>query len=380
MVEGTSPDRTRVILRVAVLALALLAPLRLEGQDPVQPTQVPQDTAQAQVPQDTVLVQEPQDTVLVQALEETVQVREPQDTVLVPVGPPKPEIYLADLSVFDGLHYLGPLRKVTDGTNSYDNQPMFTPDSRSLLYTAEHGYGDRLQTEIHRYYLSSRRDTRITRTAQSEYSPRPVSGDRAFSAIRVEADSTRRVWQFTMEGMDGEVLLRNLNDVGHHAWGNESTVLLYVLGDPPTVRIADLTTGQTEVVAQGVGRSLNKIPNRNAWSFVERLSPSQAWISEINIGTREVRRIIRTVLGGQSHAWTPEGVLLMTGGSQIYQWDSEVDEDWRLVADLEDLMETVISIAVSPDGSKIAIVGDPIPEDEPQGARADLSRGRSGGR
>ena len=368
MVEETSRDRIRVILRVATLALALLAPLRLEGQDPVQPTQEPRDTVQsldsvqAQEPQDTVQAQEQQDTVEAGVLEQTVRVQEPQDTVQVPVGPPKPEIYVADLSVFDGLHYLSPLQKVTDGTSSYDNQPMFMPDSRSLLYTTDHGFGDQIQTEIHRYYFSSRRETRITRTVESEYSPRPVAGDRAFSAIRVEADSTRRVWQFTMEGMDGEVLFRNLNDVGHHAWGNESTVLVYVAGNPPTARIADLATGQIDVVARSVGLSMNKIPNRNAWSFVERLSPVQAWISEVNIATREVRRRIETVAGGEFHTWTPEGVLLMAVGSRIYQWDPELDVDWRGVADLGDRVLTVTGIAVSPDGSKIAIVGDPIPD------------------
>ena len=218
MVEATLPEGTRAILLVSVLALALLAPPPLEGQNPLPRTQEPEDT---------VLVQEPGDSVLVQELE---------DTVLVPVGPPKPEIYVADLSVFDGLHYLGPLQKVTNGTNSYDNQPMFTPDSHSLLYTTEYGYGERVQTEIHRYYLSSRREIRITRTDESEHSPTPIPGDRALSVIRVEGDSTQRLWRFTMQGMDGELLFRNLDAVANYVWGNESTVLLYVLGDPPTAR------------------------------------------------------------------------------------------------------------------------------------------------
>jgi hypothetical protein len=331
MVEEVSPSGLRLSAVVILALLALLAPPRLEAQEPPPPTP------------------------------------EPEDTVLVPVGPMQPDIYLAELSVFDGLHYLGPLQNVTNRTYSYDNQPMFTQDSRSLLYATEYGYGDRVQTEIHRYYLSSRRETRITRTDESEYSPTPVPGDRAFSAIRVEADSAQRIWRFTMEGMDGEVLLRNLNAVGYHAWGNETTVLLYVLGEPPTIRIADLTTGESEVVASEVGRSLNKIPNRNAWSFVERVSAGEAWINEVNIGTHEVRRLISTVGGGEYHAWTPEGVLLMALGSRIYQWDSQVDGDWRRVADLADMGITVSRIAVSPDGSKIAIVGDPMPGFESAG-------------
>ena len=332
MIEKTSPKTIRMPA-VALLSLALLVPLQSEGQEPVEPTQ------------------------------------EPQDTVLVPVGPVQSDIYLAELSVLDGLHYIGALQNVTNRTYSYDGEPTFTPDSPSLLYTTEYGYGDRVQTDIHRYYLSSRRETRITRTDLNEHAPTPVPGDRAFSVVRMEADSTQRIWRFTMEGMDGEVLLGNLNAVGYYAWGNETTVLLYVLDQPPTVRIADVETGESQVVAGSVGRSLNKIPNRNAWSFVERVSPTEAWISEVNIGTREVRRLISTVGGGEFHAWTPDGVLLMTQGSRIYQWDPEVDSSWRRIADLQHQGITVGRITVSPDGSKIAIVGDPIPGVEPPSER-----------
>ena len=343
MVEQASPGRFQVSALAILALLGLLAPPRSEAQVSPPSTQEAGDTVMA--PQDTVMA--------------------PEDTVLAPLGPPQPDIYLAELSVFDGLHYLGPLQNVTNRPYTYDAQPAFTPDGRSLMYTTEHVSRDAAQTEIHRYYLTSRRETRITRTDASEYAPVPIPGDRAFSAIRVEADSTQRVWRFTMEGMDGETLLGNLNAVEYHAWGSETAMLLYLRGEPPTVRIANLTTGESEVVASGVGRSLNKIPNRNAWSFVERVTASEAWISEVNIATHEVRRVMRTVGGGELHAWTPEGVLLMTSGSRIYQWDSEVDRDWRRIADLADMGITLSGIAVSPDGTRIALVGDPMPGLEP---------------
>ena len=328
----------------AVLTLALLGPPPLFGQDPPRPAE------------------------------------EAEDTVVALVGPVQPDIYLADLSVLDGLYYVGPLRNVTNRRYSYDDQPVFTPDSRSLLYTTRHVERRGDQTDIHRYYLSSRRDTRITRSAESEYSPMPVPGDRAFSAIRVEPDSTRRLWRFTMEGMDGEVLFPALDSVAYYVWGNESTLLLYVMGDPPSIRIGDLTTGLTQSLAGNAGRSLNKIPNRNAWSFVERAAPDESWINEVNIGTGEIKRIVSAVGGGEFHAWTPAGVLLMALGSRIYQWDPErtgpdpsnperfdlappdpdLGPDWQRIADLGDLEVRVGRIAVSPDGSKIAIVASPI--------------------
>ena len=123
--------------------------------------------------------------------------------------------------------------------------------------------------------------------------------------------------------------------------------------------MADATTGLSEVVADSVGRSLHKIPNRNAWSFVERVSDEQSWISELNIGTHEIVRLIQTQGGGDFHAWTPEGVLLMASAGRILQWDPEVDAGWRVMADLRHMNLTFSRIAVSPDGTKIAIVGMP---------------------
>lgn len=282
-----------------------------------------------------------------------------ENVPLVLSGPLQPDIYLTDLFVFEGLHYLSNLENITNRVNSYDNQPTFTPDSRSILYTAVYGEGNQEQTEIHRYYLSSRRITRITRTDESEFSAIPIPNDRAITVVRVEEDSVQRLWRMTLEGMDAELVFRDIEPIGYHVLGNEETVLLFVLGDPPTLRVADLTTDQAQVVAENIGRSLHRIPNRNAWSFVQRVSDDEAWINELNIGTREIHRIIRALGGGEFHAWTPEGVLLMASGGQIFQWDPELDRDWRSIANLNHMGLTFSRISVSPDGTKIAIVGQP---------------------
>ena len=102
------------------------------------------------------------------------------------------DIYVADLSVFEGIYYIGDLQNITNRSKSYDNQPMFTPDSRSILYTSAYDDGEQGQTEINRYYLESDRTTRITRTTKSEYAPAPIPGDRAFSAIQTETDSIKK--------------------------------------------------------------------------------------------------------------------------------------------------------------------------------------------
>ncbi|GMR12575.1 MAG: hypothetical protein BMS9Abin29_0765 [Gemmatimonadota bacterium] len=268
------------------------------------------------------------------------------------------DILVADLGTFNGVYYLvGDPKNVTKRPGEYDNQPFFTPDSRSILFTSGYDDGNDGQTEIQRYYLNADRISRITRTAESEYSPTPVPGDRAFSAIRVEADSTQRLWRFTMEGMDPEVVLPDLAPVGYHAWSDPNTLLLFVLGDPTTLRLADLRTGRVEIVAENVGRSIHKIPTRNAFSFTQRVSDDEAWITELDPITKETTRLVRTLSGGDFHAWTPDGTLLMADGGSIYQWKPELAKGWQLIADLESTGLEFSRLAVSPDGTKIAMVG-----------------------
>lgn len=273
-------------------------------------------------------------------------------------APPSTDVYVADLSTFDGVYFLSGFKNITNRPDAYDNQPSFTADSRSVLFTSAYDDGNDGQTEIHRYYLESDRTVRITRTPdQSEYSATAIPGDQAFSAIRVEADSLQRLWRFTMQGMDAEPVLRDIAPVGYHAWADDAnTLILFVLGRPATLQIATVESQRGEVLDENPGRSLHKIPNRNAFSYVARVSEDEAWISEVDIGTHNITRIIRSVDAGQDHAWAPDGVVFMGSGGKLFQYNPEVDQGWREIADFSGQGLSLSRLAVSPDGSKIAIV------------------------
>src|SRR5437016_2397880 len=53
---------------------------------------------------------------------------------------PAPDIYLAPLSMQNGKPVVGPPLNVTHRPG-YDNQPSFTPDSKSILFTSTHDDG-----------------------------------------------------------------------------------------------------------------------------------------------------------------------------------------------------------------------------------------------
>ncbi len=109
----------------------------------------------------------------------------------------------------------GDARNLTDRPG-YDNQPSFSPDGRWVLYSSARDG----QTEIYRYDVAQHVTMPLTATAESEYSPQVMPDGLAFSVVRVEADSSQRLWAFSMNGRTAVPLLADTKPVGYHAWAD----------------------------------------------------------------------------------------------------------------------------------------------------------------
>lgn len=252
--------------------------------------------------------------------------------------------------------HFGDPRNVSKRTG-YDNQPGFTPDGRAVLYTV---IGDDGQADIWRYSLSGGRPRRLTVTSESEYSATATPDGRGFSVIRVEADSTQRLWRFPLSGFGTpSLVLERIKPVGYHTWVGEHTLVLFVLGRPATLQIADDRTGNAEVVASNIGRALGRVPGRNAATFVQTVKDSGQWISELDVLTKSIRRIAQPPAGADFHAWTPQGTLLTGAGSVLYAW---ADGRWQPIADFARFgVKGISRMNVSPKGDWLAFVADDKP-------------------
>ncbi len=265
---------------------------------------------------------------------------------------PATDINLGELVFRDGTPAIAALRNITE-RDGYDNQPQFTPDGASILYTSIRDG----QADTYRYSIAAETTERVTRTSESEYSPTVMPAGDAFSVIQVEADSTQRLWHFDFDGNVLGVLLRDAMPVGYHAWGDQHTVALFVLGDPPTLQLADIRTGEASVVESSIGRSLHKIPGRAAISFVHQITEEEWWIKALDLRSGEVATLVRTLAGSQDYAWTPSGMVLMGKGSLLYYWNPETEAGWEQVTDLASFgIEEISRIAVSSAGDQIALV------------------------
>jgi hypothetical protein len=247
--------------------------------------------------------------------------------------------------------------RVTD-REEYDNQPNFLPGGSSLVYTSLRGE----TTDIFRYDLETGATAAIVTTPESEYSPTPVPGRRAISVVRDYGDLKQQLWSFPLDGGEPRLLLPDVNPVGYHAWVDRERLLLFVLGEPHTLQLAAVGAGAGKVLAESPGRALARIPRRDEMSYVDK-SGDTWWLTAINPDTGERRRLIAMHAECEDFAWAPDGAAWMGDGGKLYRWQPDGEaQEWELAADLgEHGIQGITRLAFSPDGRRLALVGERSP-------------------
>lgn len=264
------------------------------------------------------------------------------------------DIFLAPVTMQGGRPVIGAPVNITN-LPGYDNQPSFMPDSRSILFTSNRDGG---QTDIYRYDLASKTTTRITSTPESEYSATVMPGGKRFSVIRVEKDSTQRLWSFVLDGTDPRVILPALKPVGYHAWLDEDRLALFVLGRPNALVYGNVKSQKCDTLARGIGRSLARLPTSPGFSFTQLVDSAQR-VRTLSGSGGTPRDVVSLPRGAQDLAWMSDGTLLTGSGTKVLSWQSGAIA-WATAGELTGLRD-ITRLAVSPDGRWLAIVAMPMP-------------------
>ena len=267
-------------------------------------------------------------------------------------APPDTEIFL--IPFHENEIKIDQIRNITN-RKGYDNQPFFFPDGGKLFYTS---IRDSEQADIYLYDLATQKTTRITQTEESEYSPTVMPGGNYFSTVRVEKDGTQRLWKFPIAGGEPVLIFTEIKPVGYHTWLNSNAAALFILGEPPTLQMADIATGKAKVIASNIGRGMSKIPGKQTLSFVLKQSETNWTVQEWDPASGRMTPVATTLRDCEDIGWTPDGVLLMASGSKLFRLSAQ-NKEWLQIADLESAgLSRITRIAVSPNGDWIAVVSE----------------------
>lgn len=267
---------------------------------------------------------------------------------------PATDIFLAPITYQDGRPLVGTPVNITNRAG-YDNQPSFTPDGRSILFTS---IREDAQADIYRYDLASKQVTRVTSTPESEYSAAVMPGGKRFSVIRVEADSTQRLWSFALDGSDPKLVIAPLKPVGYYAWLDANALVMFVLGSPNALVYGDLRTQKFDTLARGIGRSLSRMPDAKGFSFTQLVDSAQR-VRMLANPRATPSDLVSLPRRSQDLVWLPSGAMLTGSGTKVLSWRSGAAA-WSDAGDLGGAgLSDITRLAVSPDGKWLALVAVP---------------------
>ena len=126
-----------------------------------------------------------------------------------------------------------------------------------------------------------------------------------------------------------EIVFAYIGQVGYHAWLDADHVALWRQQDQSVLQLVELDTQEARTLATGVGRSPQSVPNRRAFSFT-RATDVGTVIEAFDLDLNRTEALV----------FLPEG-------------------GWKSGVDLAHQGLRLSRLAVSPDGTRLALVAEP---------------------
>ena len=212
------------------------------------------------------------------------------------------------------------------------------------------------------YKFENARHSAFTATPESEYSAALSPDGSSISVIRVERDSTQRLWRFPLNGGEPSVVLSDIKPVGYFAWLDSTTLALFVLGNPNTLQIADARRGTGLVVTTNVGRSLQRVPGGRRASFVHRVG--NKWVLKTvdptprTDGSWDIQTVATLPDSADFVVWKSPTELYTAAGSRIFRL-RRPSTTWQLIANLNGSgLRRISRLALHPNGGELALVAE----------------------
>lgn len=272
---------------------------------------------------------------------------------------PNTNLYLFKMTqLTDSLFHFKQAKFLTGfNLKGYNNQPQFFTNNE-LYFTAQ-APEDSTQTEIYLLNLADYTKSRVTQSVDSEYSPTLLPDGGHFSCIRVEKDGedTQRLWQFPINrSNNGRPVLKNVENVGYHFWVNDSMLVLFIVGEPHRLVMANINTQKVTNITANIGRCFQRLPNGNI-AFLQKISDTNWQIKALDLDTYRSSLIVPSLEGSEDFVCLPEGTFLMAKGSKLYKYNKVIDKTWLEIADFAAYgIRSITRMAVSGDNKLVMVV------------------------
>lgn len=266
---------------------------------------------------------------------------------------PDTDIFVADMKSENGNYSFSNIQNVTQ-RKGYDNQPYLDAYGYMYYVTAP----EDKQTDVYRYNFITRTSRSITITPESEYSPSLAPGRPGkISVVRVDKDSAQRLYLTMLNRDYPELLVKKQDSVGYYCWINDTVIAMFILnGKTNSLQVAELASGKVKTVAENIGRCLQRVPDTQDLTFVDK-SDSLNWIIKKYEHTSGKISVVCSMLkGSEDYAWTRDKFLLSGNEGKLYLNTLKEEKVWKVIADFKSTIGNFYRLALSPQNDRIAFV------------------------
>ncbi len=276
-------------------------------------------------------------------------------TVSLLIAQSNTEVFVMDLEFSETDFKIENFKNITKNPG-YDSQPSFI-DNDQLLYARTY----QNQTDIALYQLDNKSLDYICNTEiGGEYSPQKIPNTNLYSAVRLDTTGLQRLYKYDSKSNTSEKLINDLQ-VAYYSFYDENRLLSSVLsGANLDLVFSDLGKKSNDTLLTKVGRSIHKVPNqKNTMSYTSVNDEKNMDVYQLDINSLESFFVAQLPVGIQDHIWLDESTLLIGSLDKLFLLDLFGNGDWKLIADLsKHQLKNITRLALSPDGSKLAIVAE----------------------
>lgn len=267
---------------------------------------------------------------------------------------PNPEIFLFSMEKNADKFTFSNGKNITNNAG-YDNQPSFTLDNRSILFTSNRNGKD---TNIYEYFLADGKLEQITTSEDNEYTAKDFDG-KTLNFIREGSDQTMTIFKYDRTTKEESKELKIKEPVAYYAFNAKGDALVWVRYAFFIHWVNTEKNINRFVTDYGQPSTPQLIPNTDNFSFMKRLPSDELWIYEFNPSNQAIRPIIQPKDAKLTYCWLPDGTLLTGSGTKLFKYNEKTDKRWVEIADLASFgIKDIGRVAVSSDGKNLALVNN----------------------
>ncbi len=275
------------------------------------------------------------------------------NTNLLAQVPQGTDVYVASCAINENKFSLQSPVNITN-REGYDNQPHFSIDGKLLYYVAIKDDG---QSDVYTYDFKTQKSLQLTKTVESEYSPKISLAENAITVVRVETDSTQLLWNYALNGTNPEVICTQVDSVGYYTHVNQNEMAFFKVTAVSSLWLLNKKDCKESLLASNVGRSIQALNDGQV--YFTQMIDSVRWIVKMNLKNRQLEKVVKMVEEGEDFALLGNDYFCMSAKSKLYTFKKENNQTWVEIADFSSFgLNNLKRIAFNKNLTKLAFVND----------------------